>query len=156
MALSREEIENIGKLAAQRQLSSSCMDIAADIESVHSDAIDRLHTLIYNYGVAKSRQGENAPAVEEKKAGLLKSIENAQNVVQQSIIETGYAAPENIKHITDRLGKVYQLVKEGKLYDAMAVVEILSHNLFVLMLRTVVACECGKIQESIKSSADVG
>lgn len=141
MGISREEIGQIAKEAAEKQLEPACLTIATDIDSVIEDAIDPLHTAIYEYGVISSKAYERPERKSVQKASVLKSIETAQDAVQQSIIDTGYAKPEDIAHMTVRLGRIYQLVKEDKLYDAMEMVETLSDDMFHLMLRTVVACE---------------
>ena len=149
MALSREEARNIGKEAARRRLSSQCIEIGLNIESVREHAIDPLHSHIYDYSVALSRapsfgRSSKAAEVETKKHFLLQSIKRAQDAVKQTIIDTGYVTPEDGSILTSRLQELPNVIERGNILVALNDVEEISDALFHLMLEKVVDCECSK------------
>ena len=149
MAVSREEARNIGKETAQRQLSSQCIEIGLNIESVREEAIDPLHSHIYDYSVALSKAGSPTRSwasaeVATRKHFLLQSLKRAQDAVKQTIIDTGYATPEEGSLLTYTLQELPNVIERGNILVALNTVEEISDSLFHLMLEKVVACECSK------------
>ena len=149
MAISREEARNIGKEAAKRQLSSQCIEIGLNIESVREHAIDPLHTHIYDYSVALSRastptSSRASAEVATRKHFLLQSLNRAQDAVKQTIIDTGYVTPEDASILTYTLKELPNVIERGNILVALNDVEEISDALFHLMLEKVVECECSK------------
>lgn len=141
MSLSKEEISDIAREAAEKHLTDECLTIASDIDSVREDALDPLHTSIYDYGVMLSKGDVAETIVKSEKNALLLKVKGAQDAVKRSIIGTGYAEPEDVRDVTEKLKRVQELIEQDKLYEAMNYVEYLSDDVFHLMLRTVVTCE---------------
>ena len=144
MSISREDVYAMGRRADEREIKTECVNIADDIDTVRENAIDPLQTAILSYSVTLARRKGIKQIVEAEKSNLLARVKNAQDAVQESIIDTGYSTSQEVAPIVDTLKGLPELIEKGKIDSALDEVEMLSDGIFYLMLRRVVGCQCPK------------
>jgi len=123
-------------------ISDACLNIAITIDDVREDAIQPLHKRVYDYSASLARYKRGSPQEVTSKTSLLTNVRIAKDAVKQSIVDTGYAADGEVKHINSKLEQLSEAIDNSQTIVAFALIEELDHDLFNLMLNKAVTCEC--------------